>query len=127
MVVKITKTLELRNIQNKIKSQNLPIKTAYKFSKLFASVDTEADFYGQKLQEIINTYAEKDEAGNPIPTDNNDGVKIQKELLSECQEKLNELFQLDVELPDIKFTLNELESLEISVDEFSALLPFIEE
>lgn len=127
MILQMSKVVNLQDLHEKIRDQKLSIKVAYKFSKLFTEIDRESEFYRTKLQEIIDKYSEKDEDGNPVPADGGVGIKIQQDLLMECQKELNELFSLEVEFPEIHFTLNELETLELSVDDFSALLPFIEE
>lgn len=127
MNLQMAKVVDLQSLHEKIRTQKLSIKVAYKISKLFAAVEKEVDFYREKLQEIIDKYGEKDENGNPVPADNGFGIKVQKDKIEECQKDLNELFALDVELPDIKFTLDELDPFELTVDDFTMLLPFIEE
>ena len=127
MTIKMQKILNLRDTYSKIKSQSLPITTTYKISKLFTAVQQEADFYGTQLDAIIAQYGLKDENGNYVLTDNKDGVQIKKEDIPEVEKKLQELWNIDVELPEITFTIQELESVKLSVEEFNNLLPFITE
>ena len=127
MTIKLTKLVDLQGLSSKVKTQRLSVKLMYKLSKFFAAVDPEVEFYRTRLNEIIELYAERDENGNPVPTDNGTGVKIQQDKLEECQKELDELLALEVEFPDIKFTLEEIEPLNLSFEEFNLLLPFLEE
>lgn len=127
MIIKMQKILNLRDLYSKIKTQSLPISVTYKISKLFTAVQSEADFYGTQLDSIIATYGLKDDNGEYVLTENKDGVQIRKEDIPEVEKKLQELWNIDVELPDIKFTLEELEKVTLSVEEFNNLLPFIDE
>ncbi len=122
MTLKITKALDLEAFKSQINKQKVPIKLAFKFSKLFSQIEESTNFYREKLQEIIDTYAERDENGDMVPASDGTGVQIQ-----ECQEQLNELTSLEVEVPDITFTLDELEPFNLSIEQFDVLLPFITE
>ena len=127
MQIKMAKVLNLNPIYQKIKAQVLPVKTAYKFSKLFSVLDEEAHFYSEELNKLIMEYAERDETGAPKMIDNGTGVQLQKEYIELVQEKCNELWNLDVDVPDINFTFEELDKLELSIEEFDLLFPFITE
>lgn len=127
MNLPIQKALRLLEVYNKIKVQKLPIKLTYKFTKIFSEIEKETDFYYKKLKEIIDIYAERDEEGRLVPADGGTGVKIKKDYLSACQAEIDELATLEVILPYITFSLEEMEKLELTVDEFSLFLPFIEE
>jgi hypothetical protein len=94
--------------------------------KFCKSVATEEEFYNTKRNEIISIYAVRDEAGNIAVTD--DGmVSILPDKVTEANAALNELNSLEVEAPNVKFTLDELEGLELSVTDMFALDAFIEE
>lgn len=127
MTLKITKALDLEAFKSQINKQKVPIKLAFKFSKLFSQIEESTNFYREKLQEIIDTYAERDENGDMVPANDGTGVQIQKDKIAECQEQLNELTSLEVEVPDITFTLDELEPFNLSIEQFDVLLPFITE
>lgn len=127
MTLKITKALDLEAFKSQINKQKVPIKLAFKFSKLFSKLEESTNFYREKLQEIIDTYAERDENGDMVPANDGTGVQIQKDKIAECQEQLNELTSLEVEVPDITFTLDELEPFNLSIEQFDVLLPFITE
>ena len=127
MNLPIQKAFKLLDAYEKIRTQKLPIKTAYKFTKIFSEIEKETDFYYTKLKEIIDSYAARDENGQVIPADDGNGVKIKEVSIPACQDEINELASLEVILPDIYFSLEEMEKLELTVDEFSLFLPFIKE
>lgn len=127
MTVTMTRVLNLQSLYPRIKEQVLPIRTTYKLTKLFNAIDDEAKFYSSELNKIIDTYAEKDESGRPVPTEDGTGVKLQKDSVVEAQAKITELWNLEVELPDQKFSIDELEKIDLSIEEFNMLLPFIED
>lgn len=124
------KLIELYNTEslyNKLSSRtDLPIKLVYKLTKFFEVVNKEAEFYREELAKILNEYAERDEDGKVATTDDGLSIKIKKDCLTVCEEKLQELANLEVEAPDIKFSMDELPE-GLSVQELSYLMPFIEE
>ena len=124
------KLIELYNTEslyNKLSSRtDLPIKLVYKLTKFFEVVNKEAEFYREELAKILNEYAERDEDGKVATTDDGLSIKIKKDCLTVCEEKLQELANLEVEVPDIKFSMDELPE-GLSVQELSYLMPFIEE
>ena len=127
MKTTMLKELDLRDVLSKITSQSLPISTVYKLSKLFEAVKSEGDFYSTHLDAIIEEYGQKDDNGQYLLTEDKMGVRIDKDKVAEVEAKLQELWKIEVELPDVKFTLAELEKVELTVQEFNSLMPFIQE
>ena len=101
-------------------------KLAYKIMKLCKSIAVEEEFYEAKRNEIIDTYAVKDENGQVIVSDGG-MITIVPGKIDEANAALQELNGIEVEAPNIKFTLDELEGLELSVADMFALDAFIEE
>ena len=112
---------------NEVKSSKLPLKTAYKLSLLVKAIDDKIQFYQEKLQEILMECAQLDENNRPIPTKDGNGVKVKPGFEMECMNRVNELQSLEIELPDTKFNIDDFGNIEISVEMFSVILPFIEE
>lgn len=126
MKVKLIDVRDLSLLYNKIKNQKMPIKTAYKFNKLMEAVDKELSFFQEKLNKILDEYAEKDENGEYVYS-TSDSIKIQDNKLQACQEELLALQSFEVEITSSVFDLDELDSLDISVDDLRILMPFIAE
>lgn len=127
MKTKMLKVLDLRDVYTKINTQSLPITTVYKLSKLFNAINSEAEFYSTHLDAIIAEYGQKDDNGQYILTEDKTGVRIDTDKIPEVEKKLQELWNIEVELPDVKFSLSELEKVELTVQEFNNLLPFIDD
>jgi len=101
-------------------------KLAYKIMKFCKAVATEEEFYNTKRNEIINTYAIKDENGRLVVSD--DGmINIVPDKIDEANIALRELNNIEVEMPNIRFALDELEGLELSPADMFAIDAFIEE
>jgi hypothetical protein len=113
-------------IFNQFAQTKISSKLAYKIMKFCKSVAIEEEFYESKRNEIINTYAVKDENGQIVV--GNDGmVDIIPDKIDEANAAMMELNALEVEVPSIRFALDELEGLELSVADMFALDAFIEE
>lgn len=105
----------------------LTFKTAYKLKKLSEAVAPEQAFFQQKLKEIFDEYAERDENNNFIPTNDGKGIKIIPEKLSECEEKIQELYTVEITLPEIWFSADEFENMELTVTDMEGIIPFIKD
>lgn len=127
MEIVITRIIGFQQVYYQIKDKTVPVKTMYKILKLFEAIDKETKFYYEELRKIIDRHGERDENGELVPTENGLNIKIKKEEISECQKEISELESLKVELPDITFTVEELEPLDLSFSDFERFLPFMEE
>lgn len=110
---------------NKISHSAMPAKTAYKISKLSNFLKDDANFYTERLSQIIEQYGEKDENGEPVISDN--GYKIQEDKTDECAAAIKELSGIEATTPDTKIYLSELDNVELSPDDIAAIYDFIEE
>ena len=127
MKLKMQTVLGFATFYEAVVHGKLPIKTAYKLNKLTKAIDNEITFYREKLQAIINEFAELDENGNPIPTEDGNGVKLRPESEADCYAAVYELQNIEVELPDITFTFDEFDNAQLTMIEFAAAEPFFTE
>ena len=125
--MKLNQLLNFSSFYNVVRTPKLPFKTAYKLSKLATAIETEIGFYREKMQEIANEYGQKDENGNLVFTPDGRDIMLIPETQFECRQKIAELEDLDVELPDIKFSVEEFADTTLSLDELPPILPFIED
>jgi hypothetical protein len=126
MTIKMYEIIDSPSIFEKLKSQKVPFKTAYKLTLLMQEIEKHINFYQEKFRELIMEYSKKDEEGNPVPTADGQGVQLAERTTAEAYQKLAELRDLDVELPDTKFSVDDFGNVEISVDEMIMIMPFIE-
>lgn len=127
MILKMYQIIPFENFYTRIKSFVLPIKISYKLSKLARAIEQEKTFYQSKVQEIIEEYGERDENGELKLTDDKTAFVIKEDKVLECQQKMNELLELEIDIEEIKFSIDELEDLKLSPQEMDALIPFITE
>ena len=127
MSMKMYEILELQTLYNSIANIKLPLKTTYKFTRLMKRAETELEFYQTKFQEIVAEYGEKDDNGQYKFTEDGQSIVIIAGKEHECNAKLFELRNLDVEINDIKFTIEELEGIDVSISELACIMSLIED
>ena len=122
--MRIQKILAMEEAIKNLKSKNLPIKTAYRLLKLAEFVATESDNYRNLFRQILDEYAEKNEDGSFVFSEDGTNVILKKDHIKEANEKVSELNQLEVDVPYI-FDLREFENLEISLEDLAPLMDII--
>ncbi len=114
----------LRTLLDRLKKLHFSVQAQYKFLKISKIVQSEIDIFEQQKRNLIESYAELDEENKLIISDNG-GIKIKEECIQECIDKINELNSLQITFPDIYFSLDELEPLNLTLGELELLDPFI--
>ena len=125
MKVNMNTALQIKGIGATVVDAKMPTKTAYKFMKLLKAIEEEETFFNEKMRDIIFEFGKKDENGQPIFLENGN-VEIIEGKEAECNDRVRELEDIEVDIPDTKFTLEELEVLELSPRDVYALDPVIE-
>ena len=125
MTTNIQSILNYPQFQSLTTSIKLPIKTAYKISRLSNAIDQEITFYQVKFREIVEEYCQRDENGNYVPTADGQGFQIISGKEAECNQAMIDLQSLEVELPDITFVIDEFDGMELTVNDLSGIMPFI--
>jgi hypothetical protein len=111
---------------NQVAQTKISSKLAYKIMKLCKSIAVEEEFYNNKRNEIINEYATKDENGQVVVS--KDGmITIEPDKIDEANAAVAELNNIEVDMPNVRFRLEELEELKLSVADMFVLDAFIEE
>ena len=88
--------------------------------------DEEIAFYQEKFREIVEEYGVKENGEYKLTSDGQSITIIPgKEI--ECNTKIAELRNLEVPIENIKFSIEELEGIDISISELSCLMSLIEE
>lgn len=127
MKIKMNQVVEFQKFYENIKNMKFPLKTAYKLNRLITQINNEISFYQQKFSEIINEFGKRDENGEFVYSQDGSSIEIIEGRQSECQEKVNELQNLEAEIQDIFFTIDELDGLNLTLYEMNCLLPFIKD
>lgn len=124
--MKMYELLELPKFYESIKNIKLPLKTTYKFAKLMKRAEEELAWYQNEFQKIIQDYGVQENGQYKLSSDGSSIIIIPgKE--AECNEKIYELRNLEVEINNIKFSIDELSELDITISDLTCLMPLIED
>lgn len=126
VTITMRQVIDFRNNEGFFADVNLPLKGAYKINKIRKAIEKEGEFYSSKFQEIVNTYAKKDDNGDIVFSEDGEQIIIQDGKIEECNQALSELQKLEVEIDNYNLTIEDLgENLECTPDELDALMPFL--
>ena len=125
MTLKMYQLNDFPSFFEKVRSQKLPFKTSYRLTMLAREIQKHLDFYQENFRNLLTEYGKKDEEGNLIPTEDGQGILLAEETMNEAYQKLAELRELDVELPDTKFSVDDFGDIEMSPEEMVVIMPFI--
>ena len=127
MKVTMEQVINFRNSGSIFGKTDLPLKVAYKLNKIRMAAEKEAEFYSEKFQNIISTYAKTDENGNLIFSDDNDQIMIKEDMIDECNKALADLQSLEIEINTYNLSIDDFgEDLKCTPDELETLMPFME-
>ena len=129
MTLTINDLIAAMNSYQKINKEKFSIKTAYKLTRLFQDISKEVDCYETVVRDTLIKYSKKDEEGNPIirQSEQGDSVEVAPENQQACIEEINSLGNNEIEVNDCFITINELGEIEVSLEELKGLMPFIKE
>lgn len=122
----LEKVIKLNDFIESVKGNKLPFKTSYNLIKLSKFIETETKFYQEKIQEIIQEFGAKDDDGKYIYTENGAGIKLIEGKEEECFTRIQELANIEVELPDINFDITEFKDVELTPEQIEAGMPLFE-
>ena len=117
---------KILDIYKRVKELKVPARVAYKFNKLCTDLESDSNFYQEQLTKVIEEYGEREEDGSFKRTPDN-GVQIKEGLIEAAQKEIDALWILEVDVPDINFSLEEFDGLQLSIEDFNFMLPFIKE
>lgn len=127
MTLKMFQITDFPTFFEKVKNQKMSFKTSYRLTLLAQEIQKHIDFYQENFRNLLLEYSKKDENGSPLPTEDGQGVLLVEETMNEAYTKLGELRELDVELPDTKFSPEDFGDVELSPTEMIIVMPFIAE
>ena len=123
--MKMYEVLALQSFYATVQDKKMPIKTTYKLSRLAKRVEEEAQFYQNEFAKIVDEYALK-ENGQLVYSEDMNSIKIIPGKEKECSEKIVELRELEVDLSQFEFSIEEFDSLELTLAEMSSILSLME-
>lgn len=123
--MKISKLISAKDALLPLSKERVSPRLAYKLMKFLRKIEVEEQFYNMKMKEIIDMYGEKDEDGRFVFV--GEGIKIIKDKIDECNKKIADLSETDVDSPDIYFSIDELCEVKMSAKDMLAMSDFIKE
>ena len=125
--VTMDQIIAFRNNGDFFAGTSLPLKGAYKLNKIKKAIEKESEFYQEKFQEIVDTYAKKDDDGNLVFSEDGNQIMIKDGMVEECNKALEDLQELEVQIENYGLTLEDLgDDVECTPEELEALMPFME-
>ena len=115
--LKLFEILDAKEPIIKLMNCELPVKTAYKLSKMAVKLQAELNVIEDNKKKIYELLGEK----------TNEGISIPKDKVPEFQLKMNELLQVEVELDIELIKLSEIESAKITPMQLTAITKLLEE
>lgn len=126
MKLKISEALKIEEVYNTIKTQMAPVSVSYKLSKIHNELNSGLNFYQEELKKIIDEYSQKDENGDYVYSEDKQSILIQDCFIDICNKKINELSNFEIEFTQ-SFTIQELATFSLTVDQINSLYPIIVE
>lgn len=124
--VTMDQVIAFRNAGDIFGGVNLPLKVAYKLNKLKKAIEVEGEFYSNKFQEIVDEYAQKDENGQIVFSEDGNQIMIKEGMVEECNEALLDLQNLTVEIDNCNLSIDDFgDGVECTPQELEALMPFL--
>ena len=125
--ITMEQVIDFRNNIDFFMNVSLPLKGAYKLNKIRKALDKESDFYGDKFQEIIDTYAKKDENDNIVFSEDGNEIMIQEDKIEECNKALEDLQNLEIEIDNYNLSIEDLgEDFECTPEQLNALMSLMD-
>lgn len=126
--VTMEQLMDFRNSDDFFGTTVIPLKGAYKINKIKKAVEQEAEFYSTKFQEIVDKYAQKDEEGQVKFSEDGNQIRIQEDKIAECNQALEDLQNMTVEIDNLNLTLADLgDNLQCTPEQLEVLMPFMNE
>jgi len=123
--MKIQKLVQVKGVFAPFVRTRLSPKLSYKLLKFLKAIEFEEKFFNSKVKELLNEFGQKNKQGKYITENGN--IKIIEGKEEACANAFNELNDLEVSVPDITFTLEELKDITLSVQDIAIIEDFIKE
>ena len=103
----------------------LPLKGAFKINRIKKDIEKDYAFYQEKFKEILEEYAERDDAGNIQFSEDGEQIMIKEGMIGDCSDRLEELNSIEIEIDNYDFNIEELGDIDCTPEELEILMPFL--
>lgn len=104
--------------------QKFDVQTQYKLLKIKRAAQEEEELYQEQIMSNCEQFFELGENNQPIISEQG-GYKIKKDKIQECNIFIAQMKKVQVQIPDIYFTIDEIEKLNLTLEQMEAFMPFI--
>ena len=125
ITVKIANLLNSTEVLQKLANKELKARLAWSVARLLKAADQEIQEFNETRMNLIRKYGEKDTNGELI-TDEKGNCKIPDDVINTFTNELNDLVSSEVEINANKININDLENLDFTPSEMTALEMFID-
>jgi hypothetical protein len=127
LTFKLGEIKQIANAFNSIIKNDINIQLSWELSEILYEIIEKEKLYSIKLQEIVDNFAEKDETGKFIYTENKEGIKLQKDQIQKYNETINVLNNINTTIDKSPISLKDLikENIKISPVSFYIIKDFI--
>lgn len=113
----------IRVVEN-IKTKSFDFQVQYKILKLKKAITEELMETDKFVTELAQKYGKKDEDGNLI-TRENGGIAIEENMKEEFIAEANKLDEMELQIPDIYLSEDEISGLGLTLEEVEIFMMFI--
>ena len=127
MTLKMYELTNFPNFYEKIRTEKLPFKTSYHLTLLAKEAEKHINYYQEQFRNVLIECGRKDDNGNFVPSKDGQGIMLIDEKANEAYEKIAELRNLEVVLPDYTFSVEDFVKIELTLEEMAVIMPFIKD
>lgn len=126
MKISLSQLIQTLGLNSILQEQKMSLQAVYNISKIFDCARENYQFYRSEFDKIINEYGQKNENGENVKLEDG-SLAIDPERIDECAKAMRELENLQVEIPDYSIPANCFGDLELTLEQFNLLKPFVKD
>lgn len=126
MKISLAQLISVLGLNSILNEQKMSLQAAYNISKIFDCAQENYYFYRKEFDKIVDEYGQKDDEGNLVLREDGN-LAIDPDKVNECAADMRELENLQVEIPDYSISINHLEDLKLTLEQFNLLKPFVKD
>ena len=113
--MKLKELIQLRQILGALANQKMSIKSSYSIARFISQTNDAEIIYNQKIQELINEFGDRDQQ-NKFKTDENGSISIKEGKEQECNDKIAEIDNFEIDVPQLTISEKDIDSLDSKIE-----------
>lgn len=124
MELTLSQLVNINKILTSKSAMSIPIQTAFDIAQVLDKCQCSMEFYQQQMSKFLQQYAEKNEDGSYVIS--NESIKLKADCIEMGTQQLHELENTKITLDIKPFNLGQLADLNLTIQEVQILMPIIE-